>query len=109
MSKYIYYNNSLRCKISKTDFIGQVEIQPQKRFFIFWFNCYKWMTYCEIETSNDDRICTNPVTISYQFGNKGEHWGRGTMTLEKRCKMLIEECLNEIASKEKWDEQFKSI
>ncbi len=108
MGKYIYYNNDLRCKIKKSDTIGEFEIQPQKRIFIFWFDCYKWMVYAERKPTFGHPYI-NPMRLSYQYGNEFECWDTGTMTITKRCNLLIEEYIVLCKRKKEWDKEYENL
>ena len=105
--KYIYYNNKLRCRIKKESlFIGQVELQLQKRVFIFWVDCFKWMNY---EERSPSAYGKNPMTLCFQFGNELEVWDEGTMTIPKRVAMLFDDYFKHIDMKLKWQKKFELI
>ncbi len=110
MSKYIYYDNNLRCKVSKAKFvIGEYELQLQKRSFLFWVNCFQWMIYEERKVDEKMFAICNLMRMSYQSGNRYEGWDEGTMTLKSRIKILFGEYFESLKRVRDWDKKFESI
>src|SRR6478736_2804420 len=108
--KYIYYDKNLRCRLKKSSlFIGQIELQLQKRFIIFWFDCFRWMTYEERKKSESSFPYMNPMRLSYQFGNECEVWDEVTMTVNKRAEKLFNQYFEAIEVKNNWNKKFESL
>lgn len=90
MEKYIYHSKDLRCRIKLTGYKNQMELQLQKRCFLFlWINCFPWMRVNEGFWGESSRL---PILRgSCNYGNKSEAYMTGTLDLKKRVDELFRE------------------
>lgn len=111
MAKYIYFDKKLRRKIKKAQFfIGEYELQLQKKIFLYWINCFDWMIYAERSApKKNDWRGANPMEMSCRFGNRYEYWDEGTMTIYKRCELLFDEYFKEKQIRCEWNKKFESL
>lgn len=99
MKKYIYKDNSLRCRLKTTAKNNQIELQIQKRFGIFWFDVYKWMHVSEEHLGECERIPV--IKMSYAYGNNCEFYMKGTLDIKKRVSDFFTEYDEHLADKQK--------
>lgn len=109
MTKYIYDNDKLRCRLRKTGYKNQIELQIQKIFlFVLWVNCYKWMHVSEGFWGEYSRG-PNPMINTYNHGNISESWKTGTLDIRNRVKALFKEYKESLLYQRKEVEKFKAI
>lgn len=110
MEKYIYHDENLRCRLKRTGYKNQIELQIQRRSFLFiWANCYKWMTIQEGFWGEDFGLPINPMKSSYNYGNESECWKTGTLDIKKRVHEFFKEYFLSIRLEGKRQKQFEQI
>lgn len=107
MSKYIYDNNRLRCRLKYISLHGSTELQLQKRVWIFWSNCFQFITVAEDHWHGERG--PNPCTMSYQMGGHHEGWLPGTLDIKKRVLEYFKEYYQTVLAERKRVEKFKAI
>lgn len=108
MTKYIYDNNNLRCRLKRTGHKNQIELQLQRKAWrFFWVNCFRWMTIAEGFWGECE---AHPMLSgSYQFGNRYEVYMTGTLNIKKRVLEFFKEYYHSILLEKKRAKEFESI
>lgn len=106
MIKYVYSEvEGYRVKVKTDTYFNQLELQPQKKWWIFWFNISKWMVVEEETTDhsiNDLVRGMNPRQNYYNYGNVHEIWRKGTLDIRRRAEQMIDEYFKEKFEREKF-------
>lgn len=103
MSQLFYHSTELRCRVKPTGYRRQLELTLQKKWLIFWFNCFPWLHVEDRYTSGN--VGPLPVVMkdSYRSGNNVESYIGKPLNLQVRVKELFAE-YNEML---KEDQSFK--
>ena len=89
MTKFIYYSDRYRCRVKYRKTFDHYELQPQRKWFIFWLNFGEWMAVSDGFWSTGSPV--NPIVGRFAFGNKHESWRTNTLDISKRCMDLVHE------------------
>jgi hypothetical protein len=106
MTKHIYDNKKLRCRLRQDG--KSIQLQLQKRSFLFWLNCFPFVDVKE-SFWGEDCYTGNPMRMSYAMYGYSESWKTGTLDIRKRVLELFKEYYQEVREENKRAEKFKSI
>lgn len=101
MSKYVYRDKNLRCKVFATGYRKQIELQLQKRvFYVFWINVF-WFKHIEDCYVKGANIGPLPKVMhnSYMMGGDSEIYIGKPLDLQKRIEEFFDEYQNDVDTK----------
>lgn len=113
MTKYIYHDKHIRCRLKLTGYGNQIELQIQRRRFVLWFNVGEWMHidegfWGECRDKNHP-LYKNALIMDYQYGNISETYVTGTLNVKERVQKFFQDYFYSIREINKTIKNFNNI